>query len=412
MLDRKAALDLIVSVLAGSTWDKALSDSAAFNSLVGRDRGFAYWLAAGTLRHYNILNPVLKKLTGKKMLNPPELSALCLMGLAQIFFLDVAEHAAVNTAVDLAETRQKGLVNAVLRRALREKDTILNDLSLETNALPHWMFEQLKHDHGEEKARVISLFSLEEPALDITFKTPHIPADAGILQDPNLRWDVHSFGSLRVYNVGNVTELPGYDSGDWWVQDAAASLPVRTLGDLTGKTALDMCAAPGGKTLQMAAAGAHVIALDLSDKRLIKLVENAQRCGLEEMIEVDALDARHYETNQKFDVILLDAPCSATGTIRRHPDMWVQAKPRPLENFIALQKTLLDKAVTLLADDGVLLYATCSLNRREGEIQRDMFLQRHKDFKILPEPEERPNRIFPHEFATDGFFFCRFARES
>lgn len=402
---RTAAFDVIRRVLKGTPWDQALSQSFHFERLEGRDRGFAFYLAAGTLRHYNLARHVLKNLSGReKVLQPVELEIIVALGVCQILFMDVPVHAAVNETVTLARPPQKGLVNAILRRAEREKEQILSNLDIGRYALPEWLHDNLVRDYGIEEAGEIAKFCLKEPALDLTVK-------ANAEQwTKTLNAETHAFGALRMEEPGTVTELPGYEEGAWWVQDAAASYPVRTLGNLTGKTVLDMCAAPGGKTLQLAAAGADVVALDISENRLATAWDNAERCYLLDNIRFVTSDARKYEPDEKFDVIVVDAPCSASGTIRRHPDMWVEKTARDLTRLTAIQDDLLDKAVTLLQPKGTILFITCSLDKREGEERAEAFQSRHPTFTRRNDPQ--PNRILPHKSATDGFFFCAFDRES
>ncbi len=400
---RAAALDVVKRVLKGTPWDTALSSSTGFSDLEGRDRAFAFRLAAGSLRHYNLSKQVLKTISDRPVIKPPELETLCIMGVAQILFLDVPAHAAVNETVNMSPQPQKGLVNALLRRAEREKEQILKDLDIGRYALPKFLFDQLSKDYGEATAREIALFSLNEPALDITVK-----------DDPEhwtkeLNAETHEFGSLRLVEPGAIQELPGYDAGAWWVQDAAASVPVRSLGDLTDKIVLDMCAAPGGKTLQLAAAGAKVTALDISANRMAVAEDNAYRCGLDDRISFEIGDARKYHPAEKYEIVVIDAPCSASGTIRRHPDMWVEKEARDLERLMTIQDDLLDKAVSMLQPGGTILFITCSLDKREGEARAAAFEKRHAQFKRQTDPQQ--SRILPHKHATDGFFFCAFAQE-
>lgn len=399
---RRAAYDVIRRVLKGTGWDAALAGSK-FADLEGRDRAFAFRLAAGTLRHYNLCRHILKELSGRDSLQPQELETLAVMGLAQILFLDVPAHAAVNETVDQAMKSQKGLINALLRRAEREKDQILGRLDVGRHALPDWLFERLALDYGEAEARDIAAFCLKEPVLDLTAK------DDAEHWAKALNAETHPFGSLRMEEPGYIPELPGFDEGAWWVQDAAASLPVRTLGDLTGKRVLDMCAAPGGKTLQLAAAGAFVTALDISANRLKTAEENAERCGLSDRIAFVTGDARQYDTHEKFDAIVIDAPCSASGTIRRHPDMWVEREPRDLSRLTAIQDDMLDKAVSLANKGATVLFITCSLDKREGEDRVAAFQKKYPQWTRVTPVEK--SRILPQKNATDGFFFCAFRED-
>lgn len=408
--DRKGAQDLWLRVVRGNaSWDAALETTPSFLSLKGRDRGFAYRLAATTLRHHNIIAAIAKTLTGRDAIKPPEVEAVVYLGLCQILFLGTAEHAAVNSSVNMVGPKQKGLVNAVLRRAVREKDSLLAGIDLPKAAAPAWLWDRLVIDYGEDTARRIVEFCLQEPAIDITLKKPLDSANWSI----RLQADIHPFGSIRLRDSAVITGLPGFAEGDWWVQDAAASLPAQMAGlDLQGKTALDLCAAPGGKTLQLAAAGAKVTAVDIDDQRLRRVVENAARCGLSESVTCVASDAQEF-SGGPFDVVLLDAPCSASGTLRRHPDMWAHKTPRDIDDFVRQQNQLIDRAAQLVAKDGILIYATCSLDKREGEAQQDRFLAQNNNYSnYINNTINTHGRIFPHESQTDGFFFAAFKRES
>lgn len=407
--DRRAARDLWLRVTRGAvSWDGALETTPSFLSLKGRDRAFAYRLAASALRHHNILSHWLKILTGRGNLKPPELEAVLHLGLCQIMFLDTKPHAAVSTTVDMVPQQQKGLANAVLRRAAREKDELLAQTDLVATAAPKWLWKQLVADYGQQQARDIIEFCLAEPAIDLTLKNPARSADWAM----KLQADIHPFGALRLREGGAIAAMPGFDTGDWWVQDAAASLPAQVAGrDLSGKTALDLCAAPGGKTLQLAAAGAKVTAVDIDGNRLRRVAENAARCGLSDRVVCVESDALNFKDGQ-FDVVLLDAPCSASGTLRRHPDMWVQSEGRDIEGFAKLQAQLLDHAAKLVAKDGVLIYAVCSLDKREGETQADRFISGNKNYSIYTNNNENEfGRIFPDKSQSDGFFFMGFKRQ-
>lgn len=301
--------------------------------------------------------------------------------VAQILFLDVPDHAAVDLAIrhlheDARSARYVALGNALLRRIVRERDAILAeaqaDALLDT---PDWLAESWSETYGEAAAAAIAASHREEPPLDITVKA-----------DP-ARWAealdgiALPTGSVRLRERQAIAGLPGYDEGEWWVQDAAAALPVRLLAPQPGERIADLCAAPGGKTAQIAAAGADVTALDRSAPRLRRLKANLARLGL--TADVVTADAVVWKA-EPFDAVLLDAPCSATGTIRRHPDVAWTKLPEDRDRLASLQARLLDAAAALTRPGGRLIYCTCSLEAAEGEAQIAAFLARHPQFRRKP----------------------------
>jgi 16S rRNA (cytosine967-C5)-methyltransferase len=360
---------------------------------------------------------------------PPQVARVdtaLLLGAAQILFLDVKDHAAVDLSVRLVQdqkhtARYAGLVNAVLRRIAREgkRDLVnLDTLALDT---PHWLIARWAQHYGETTARAIAAANLQEPALDLTVKS-----DAESWAQ-KLSGQVMPNGSVRLIPHGPVTALPGFDEGAWWVQDAAASLPMRLLGDVRDKAVADLCAAPGGKSAQLANAGAHVTSVDRSAPRLKRLSENFARLGLQ--ATVVAADAATWKGGP-FDAVLLDAPCMATGTIRRHPDIpWLKGED-DLKKLVALQQRLLDNAAALLKPGGMLVYCTCSLEPEEGEQQIAGLLARNAAMRRQPIGAAE---VFGADFVTaegdmrtlpchwpqsdsrlsglDGFFAARLVRE-
>jgi 16S rRNA (cytosine967-C5)-methyltransferase len=283
------------------------------------------------------------------------------LGAAQLLFLDTPAHAAVGEAVALAtgpHDYAKGLVNAVLRRVGREGPEALARQDAARLNTPDWLWDSWKCAYSEPAAHALATAHLAEPPLDVTVKTD--PED----------WAMR-LGGERLYGNtvrrpagGAIENLPGFAEGAWWIQDAAAALPARLLGDARGRTVIDLCAAPGGKTAQLAAAGAAVTAVELSDRRAGRLRSNLQRLRLEARIEVaDALSWRPLRPASR---VLLDAPCSATGTIRRHPDIAWHKSPADVTRMAALQQRLLAAAVAMLEPGGVLVYASCSLQPEEG----------------------------------------------
>jgi 16S rRNA (cytosine967-C5)-methyltransferase len=373
---RKAAADLLDAVLRGRrTLDDAMGVVLALRDLEPRDRGFARMLATTVLRRLGTLDAVLAKCLDKGAPPQPVAGPLRL-GAAQLLFLGTPAHAAVGETVDLAPAKLRGLVNAVLRRIAREGAALLVGIDQERADTPDWLWSILIESHGETRARAIAAAQRVEPPLDLSVKA-----------DP-ARWaerlgaKLLPGGSLRLEEAGPVPDLQGFEEGAWWVQDAAAALPARLLGDVSGKRMLDLCAAPGGKTLQLAAAGAKVVAVDQNAKRLDRLVENLARTGLQ--AEIVAADAAKWRPPAPFPFVLLDAPCTATGTLRRHPEIAHLKSAADAAKLIAAQDKLADAAATATAPGGILVYAVCSLDRREGRDRVAAFLARHKDFARAP----------------------------
>lgn len=327
----------------------------------------------------------------------PHLLALLITGTSQILDLAVADHAAVDLSVRLAKCDPQlqhlaPLVNAVLRRIAREREAIRAEEGdpLDANT-PDWLARRWRATYGEARARDIAAAHLEGAAVDLTVRA-----------DPTL-WAERlgatplDLGSVRLADVREaVGDLPGYAEGAWWVQDAAAALPVRLLAPAPGERVADLCAAPGGKTAQIAAAGASVTAVDRSAARLERLSRNLERLGLAaEVVTADALDLPE---EAPFDAVLLDAPCSATGTIRRHPDVAWTKSEGDLARLAALQSRLLDKAARLTRPGGRLVYCTCSLEPEEGGAQVAAFLARHPEFERLA---ITPDRLAGHTELID-----------
>jgi 16S rRNA (cytosine967-C5)-methyltransferase len=426
MRARIAALDLVQAAQAKrSGFDEAVANPA-FLALSDSERSFARAMALLLLRRLGQIDHVIDKRLKKEPND--EVIDLLRLGLVQIGYMNVPDFAAVSTTVKLAErtnaTRPyKGLINAILRGVLRDRAAGRNPLTKPdaTKLVPDWLFQRWKIAYGEDEARGMALVLTEEPATDLSFKTPEDMArlQKALQGEPLARLAMRS--ALR----GDVRDWPGYDDGVWWVQDASASAPVNLLGDLSGKTAIDLCAAPGGKTLQLLAAGAKVVALDRSKNRLKRIEENLARIGYQ--AELHMADAEGFEDERRFDVVLLDAPCSATGTYRRQPDVLWATRPADIAKLADVQHRLLDSAADRVAEGGELVYCTCSLEREEGETQVLAFLRRHKDFELLkmtpqdaaahgvPAACARPEgwlRLLPHQRAggQDGFFIARLKR--
>jgi 16S rRNA (cytosine967-C5)-methyltransferase len=372
---RRIAADIVDGVLRRNRpLDEQLEGTSAHSGLSGlpdRDRALTRALVAvvfrrlGTLRH--LIGQLLERGPPK---DAPRVETALLIGAAQILFLDVPDHAAVDLAVRLVQADRHakhftGLVNAVLRRLTREGATLLTELDTPALDTPAWLMARWIAAYGEPTARAIAVANASEPALDLTVKS-----------DP-AHWAERLGGwvlpteTVRLIAHGTVTALPGFTEGAWWVQDAAAALPVRLFGNVTGLRVADLCAAPGGKAAQLAAAGAHVTAVDRSPARITRLEENLKRLSLS--AELVCADAAEWNA-EPFDAVLLDAPCSSTGTIRRHPDVPWLKQPADIEKLAALQRRLITRASALTKPGGTLIYCTCSLEPEEGEAIVDSLL--------------------------------------
>jgi 16S rRNA (cytosine967-C5)-methyltransferase len=394
--------------------DEALA-RAPFSRLEPRDRGFARALVMLTLRRLGQIDQALEARLKKP---PPEaVKGILRLGAAQLFFMDAPDFAVVDTSVDLAGARKdgrpfKGLVNAVLRALAREGAPGLDAERL----APDWLMARWRAAYGRDAASHMAAVIADEPATDLSLRDP---ADAAGLAEA-LNGQVLSGGSLRAGLKGDLAEWPGFAEGRWWVQDASAAVPARLLHLKPGQTALDLCAAPGGKTLQLAATGAEVTAVDRSGPRQTRTAQNLQRTGL--TAELVAADAANWPDGRKFDAVLLDAPCTATGTFRRNPDALWGARPGEIAKLAQVQARLLDSAAGRLKPGGRLVYCVCSLEPEEGEGQIGPFLQRHPGLRLdpispgeggAPQGAVTPDgllRILPFHLdgGTDGFFAARF----
>ncbi len=339
----------------------------------------------------------------------------------ELVFAGTAPHAAVDLAVRLAKRgknggRVGGLVNAVGRRVAEKGAAIVEGQDAARLNTPDWLWKAVSTDWGEDAAHAIAGAHLTPAPHDLTLAAA---ADAEPLAR-EIGAQVLPTGTVRLEGRAQISALPGYDAGAWWAQDAAAALPARMIPHPAGKRVLDLCAAPGGKTMQLAAAGAQVTALDRSERRMKRLSQNLDRTKL--TATCVTADALSWEPEAPFDAILLDAPCSATGTIRRHPDLMRRRGGLDLAPLTDLQARLLDRAAEWLAPAGILVFCTCSLLRAEGEDQAQAFLDRHTSFARVPiAPEENPGELLNDEGdlrtlpdnwtelgGLDGFFATRF----
>ncbi|WP_343062271.1 RsmB/NOP family class I SAM-dependent RNA methyltransferase [Hyphomicrobium methylovorum] len=380
---RDAAVSVLFTVLVEKRpMDDAFARATATRDLAPRDRAFARLIATTVLRNCGALQAVLKTYLAKPL---PEhqgrLEQILLAAVAQLLILKTPPHAAISLAVDQcradkAGQRFAGLVNAVLRRVSESGAGRFETLDNVALTFPDWLLQKWTAAYGASVARDIASASLAEPALDLTVKS-----DAAGWAE-RLNGVVLPTGSVRCQGVGRVEELEGYADGEWWVQDAAAALPAKLCGDVRGLRVLDLCAAPGGKTAQLASAGANVVAVDKSAGRLERLQENLSRLQL--AAETQTANALTFQSETPFDVVLLDAPCTSTGTIRRHPDILHLKRPEDVPALASLQSKLLDVAAPLVKPGGLLVYCTCSLEPEEGEEQTAQFLARHPEFSRSP----------------------------
>jgi 16S rRNA (cytosine967-C5)-methyltransferase len=428
---RRIAAEIVDGVLRGHrSLDEQLEGANAHSGLAGlpdRDRALARALVAVVLRRLGTLRHLLGLLLDRGLpKDAPRVETALLIGAAQILFLDVPDHAAVDLAVRLVQgdrhtTHFAGLVNAVLRRLTREGATRLAELDPIALDTPKWLMDRWGAAYGEAVARAIAAANVSEPALDLTVKSD--PA----LWAERVGGRVLPTGSVRLVAHGPVTTLPGFAEGAWWVQDAAAALPVRLFGSVAGVRIADLCAAPGGKAAQLAAAGAHVTAVDRSPARLARLEVNLKRLSL--TAELVCADVTEWNV-EPFDAVLLDAPCSSTGTIRRHPDVPWLKHPADVEKLAGLQRRLIERACALTKPGGTFVYCTCSLEPDEGETivsgllagepsirrvpvnadeicGRAEFVTRDGDLRTLPCHLPDPD---PRLAGLDGFYAARLVR--
>jgi 16S rRNA (cytosine967-C5)-methyltransferase len=378
---RAAALKILGDVLRKRRpLDSALDDILSRAKLVPRDAGFARAIASETLRRFGQLDALLRTFVAK----PPAphragpTPEILLAGACELLFLNVPAHAAVDAANKLATRDQKAvhfkpLINATMRRIAREGRAVLDTQDTERLGTPDWLWARWRETYGEDTARNIARAHAAQPPLDILRKDRAFEI-AGAIALPG---DV-----LRLRDAGRVEDIPGFAQGEWWVQDFAATLPARLLGDVRGEPVIDLCAAPGGKTAQLAASGAQVIAVERDPARMARLKTNLERLRLPaRFAQTDMLDFR---PDAPAPFVLLDAPCSATGTIRRHPELpWIKNAP-DINLCAGAASELLDAAAELVAPDGTLVFAVCSLEPEEGAEQIAQFLQRRKDFARAP----------------------------
>ena len=411
---RRAALRLLDAVLRrGDPLELALHGAA--QGLAPADRALVHAIAAETLRHLPDLDALIDGATRQPLPDDAKARMVLRIALIQVLSLGTAPHAAIATALPLVDGGPRKLVHGVFGTVTRADPRLPDPPTLPAAVAARWAGQW-----GEAMPAAAARAYAARPPIDLSLR------DAGDTAAWAQRLNGESFapGHVRLPDSAPVTELPGFAEGDWWVQDLAASCPARLLGAGEGRSVLDLCAAPGGKTMQLAAAGWRVTAVDQSKKRLERLADNLARTGLNAAV-VQA-DLRQWSPPAPVDAILLDAPCSATGIYRRHPDVLHRIGPRQIAELAELQAELLARAALWLQPGGLLVYATCSLERAEGEKQVARFLGQHADFALIPaRADELPQgmaaapegwlRTLPDTLddkgGADGFFVARLARK-
>ena len=411
---RRAALRLLDAVLRrGDPLEQALH--GATQGLQSQaDRALTHAIVADVLRHMPDLDALIDGVTRERLPDDAKARMVLRIALVQLLLLGTPAHAVIATALPLMDGGPRRLVHGVLGTLSRAEATLP-----EVPTLPAAVAERWQAQWGDEVALAAARLLGNRAPIDLSLRDAAETARwaeelGGVSLAP---------GHVRIGHDVAIASLPGYGEGAWWVQDIAASLPARLAGKGEGRRAFDLCAAPGGKTMQLASAGWKVSALDKSAKRLERMAQNMQRSGLDaEVVQADALN---WQPEQGAELVLLDAPCSATGIFRRHPDVLYRSGARQIAEMAELQSALLDHAAGLVVPGGRLIYATCSLERAEGEDQIAAFLGRHRNYRVVaPEPSELPAgiaadaqgyvRVLPGTLAqaggADGFFIARIER--
>ncbi len=393
---RLAGQRLLSAIVDSRTPMDALTDDSHghphYLALDARDRSLVRAMLMAALRHRGDLEALIDRFTDRPLPGgAASLRAIIHLALAQILFLDVPDHSAVDLAVEAARTdprnrRFAGLVNALCRRAVRDREKILDAIARSPLRAPAWFAERLTEIYGADRALAIEACHRRPAPIDLTL-ADESPENV-VLWAERLGAIALPTGSLRLTSHTAITELPGYADGVWWVQDAAAAIPARLFGDVAGQRVLDLCAAPGGKTAQLAARGATVTALDQSANRLKRLAANLDRLGLADRCETVAASLFDHGADVPFDAVLLDAPCSSTGTVRRHPDVPWTKTPDDIAKLAALQARMLERAADFVAPGGTLVFSNCSLDPSEGEDVARAFSREHANFEPLPATDD------------------------
>ena len=417
---RKKAIEILVKILENNkpldnAFEESTKKSSHFSKLINEDKSFCRLLISTTLRNLISIDYLLTKFLSKP-LNKTPLKVLMILriNVAQSFFLKTPDHAVVNTAVELCGKKWKGLVNGVSREILRNKDKAKKYLN-ESDKVPNWLLRRWKRDWGKNYDEIVTGHLNLNPPIDLYVKN-------------NTNYWVKKLNgkklgnnSIRLFTPGLISNLEGYEQGEWWIQDYSSQIPVSLLEIQNNDDVLDLCAAPGGKTAQLISLGAKVTSIDNNKKRLFRLEQNLKRLDYKAIIKNK--DIRNFSTQKTWSKIILDAPCSSTGTLRKNPEIMHQKKESDIVSLSKLQSDLLDTAWDLLKEGGTLLYCTCSLEKEEGEHQIENFIKRKKnslldkinnneiDKKLNVSGQNKWLRIFPnslnYEGGNDGFFIAR-----
>ncbi len=379
-MPRSVAYDVINSTLQSRRpFDEAFNQHIRIDKLSSMDRKLAFNIIITTLRFLGQIDDIISQCLTTNLPHRGRFARTILrIGVCQLINLDIPAHAVVNTSVNLAKQKKqdayKKLINAILRRVARERGELMKAHDVAKLTTPEWLWNSWLNAYGEETTRKIAESHLKIPPLDLWAKS-----DANIWAK-KLGGQLLPTGGIRLNGSEGLSELEGFKDGSWWVQDAAASLPVQLFGkNLKGKVIADICAAPGGKTAQLIAAGAKVIAIDKSEKRLKKMTENLERLSF--FPDVICSDALLWRPQKLLDGVLVDAPCSATGIIRRHPDVKYLKNIKSITQARETQLRLLEAATTMIKSDGQIVFSTCSLQPEEGHNLVNTFLSEHPNWK-------------------------------
>jgi 16S rRNA (cytosine967-C5)-methyltransferase len=410
---RKAALKLLDAVLRKGLPLESALDRAAQGLERPEDRALAHAISAEVLRHLTDLDALIDSATAKPLPDDAKARFALRIALAQALRLNTPPHAAIATVLPLVDGGPRKLVHGVFGALMRKGATLPDPPSLPPALGARW-----EAQWGAEMVAAAQKLIAAQPSLDLTLRDAATTAEwAEKLGGTSL-----APGHVRIPGAGRVTELPGFAEGAWWVQDLSASLPARLLGAGGGQSVLDLCAAPGGKTMQLAATGWEVRAIDVADARLKRVAENLKRTGLKAKLVVG--DALTFTPPGATDAVLLDAPCSATGIFRRHPDVLHRVRPRAIAGLAERQQAMLARAANWVKPGGTLVYSVCSLEPEEGERVAEAFLASHSAFAVAPiTQDELPQGFAPTSEGhvrvlpgvpteADGFFVARFTRNA
>lgn len=422
---RKKAIEILIEILHNkkpldNAFEISIKKSSHFSKLTSEDKSFCRLLVSTTLRNLTSIDSLLKKFLSKPLDKTPlKVLMILRINIAQSFFLKTPDHAVVNTSVELCGKKWKGLINGVSREILRNK-TKANKYLDDSNKVPNWLLNRWKKDWKKNYSNIISGHLVLNPPIDIHVKN-NTDQWAKKLSGEKI-----GNNSIRLYRSGLISKLDGYEEGEWWVQDYSSQIPVALLNIKDKDEVLDLCAAPGGKTAQLISLGAKVTSVDDNKKRILRLEQNLKRLNYNASIKNE--DIKNFSSDKSWSKIILDAPCSSTGTLRKNPEIMYQKKEEDIFSLAKLQSDLLDASWRLLKKDGILVYCTCSLEKEEGEYQIENFIKRKKDSildkintqeidkKLKVSNKNKWLRIFPNsldfEGGNDGFFIARIKKVS